>query len=306
MENSQNLEILAESSLISKNFTQAFDYYSKLLEFDTAKSNYWIGKGIASGWLSSPDYPRFEELTSCIKTADNLKQLTSEEKQKVTFEICDITIVKLKEILDHIDKEINKEFDTKAIGTGTLHAVHQTGKLSIQLSVGNKYSPKLIAAINASKFASEIYPTEYTLSTLIKLIDQVIQHSANNVNYFKTHKDAGDRFDKIQDIRTSATIKFKEINPNVNVPNAPSSSNSSCFIATAATGDINHSSVIQLRHFRDSVLLNYPLGQKFIEEYYKYSPALADKLRKNYILKKFTYYFVVKPISSITRLLMKK
>ena len=73
MDNLQNLEILAKSSINSKNFSQAFEYYSKLLESDAQNSRYWIGKGLSAGWLSTPDTPRYDELISCIKTANDFK-----------------------------------------------------------------------------------------------------------------------------------------------------------------------------------------------------------------------------------------
>lgn len=306
MDNLQNFEILAKSSLESKNYSQAFDYYSKSLEIDAKNSKYWIGKGISTGWLSTPDTPRFDELISCIKTADQFNSLTAEEKHKISNQITNIVEIKVKDTFNHIDKEINKEFDTKPMGTGTLYAVHQTGKLSIQLSVGNKYSPALIKAIEALQFACKIDPSEYAFKSLITEIDLIFQHSANNVNYFKTHEDAGSRFEMMQEIRTNSTTKLKEQNPNADVPIAPPENGSGCFIATVASGDVNHSSVIQLRYFRDSVLSKYSLGQKFILKYYKYSPAIADDLSKNYFLRRMIYYFFVKPVSELTRLLTRK
>lgn len=305
MDNPQNFEILAKSAIGSKNYQQAFDYYSKLLEYDATKSQYWVGKGIASGWLSTPESPRFEELVSCIITAGEFKSISNDEKLTISEEVINIAESKIKDTLYHIDKEVTKEFDLKPMGTGTLYSVHQTAKLSIQLSIGNKYSPTLIKAIDAVQFAYKLESTEKSLNALIKQIDLIFQHSANNVNYFKTHKEAGNRFEQMQQVRTDAATKLKEINPNAEVPASPSGSNSGCFIATAAAGDINHPSVIQLRYFRDSYLMRYSFGQKFIAKYYKHSPPIANKIRDNGFLKRATYYLLVKPLSHFTRILTK-
>ena len=52
--------------------------------------------------------------------------------------------------------------------------------------------------------------------------------------------------------------------------------NSKCFIATAAYHDGNAAPVMMLRKFRDQVLSHTSLGRSFIDQYYKYSPALAE------------------------------
>lgn len=61
-----------------------------------------------------------------------------------------------------------------------------------------------------------------------------------------------------------------------------------CFIATAAYGSEMEDDVVLLRRFRDEVLLTNAAGRKFVEMYYKYSPALADVIRDNEVLKMVT------------------
>jgi len=58
-----------------------------------------------------------------------------------------------------------------------------------------------------------------------------------------------------------------------------------CFIATAAFGDPLSSEVNVLRKFRDQYLLSNSVGQDLVAKYYKYSPALANEIRANSILK---------------------
>ncbi len=58
-----------------------------------------------------------------------------------------------------------------------------------------------------------------------------------------------------------------------------------CFIATAAYGSILEPQVVLLRQFRDSFLLTNSTGQKFVELYYTYSPALADLVRQSELLR---------------------
>ncbi len=53
-------------------------------------------------------------------------------------------------------------------------------------------------------------------------------------------------------------------------------SESKCFIATAAYHDGRAAPVMMLRRFRDRILAKTAMGRKFIETYYRYSPALAE------------------------------
>lgn len=58
-----------------------------------------------------------------------------------------------------------------------------------------------------------------------------------------------------------------------------------CFIATVCYSDPNAAEVIRFRHFRDTALQKYWLGQKFINLYYRYSPVLAERLYTKRILR---------------------
>jgi hypothetical protein len=58
-----------------------------------------------------------------------------------------------------------------------------------------------------------------------------------------------------------------------------------CFIATAAYGSRIHPYVSNLRDFRDRYLIQKKLGRKIVDQYYKYSPFIADIIAKNKALK---------------------
>jgi len=53
-----------------------------------------------------------------------------------------------------------------------------------------------------------------------------------------------------------------------------------CFVATAAYGNYNHSMVLVLREFRDSLLVHSDAGRRFIEIYYTVGPSLAGFIEK--------------------------
>jgi tetratricopeptide (TPR) repeat protein len=74
-----------------------------------------------------------------------------------------------------------------------------------------------------------------------------------------------------------------------------------CFIATAAMGDYNHPVVMDLRLFRDNWLLKREWGVRFTNWYYKHGPKAANVIAKSNLLKKITYYTIVKPLQLITK-----
>ncbi len=74
-----------------------------------------------------------------------------------------------------------------------------------------------------------------------------------------------------------------------------------CFIATAAMGNYNHPVVMDLRMFRDNWLLQRDWGVSFTRWYYQHGPKAANVIEKSTILKKITFYMIVKPLQIITK-----
>jgi len=62
-----------------------------------------------------------------------------------------------------------------------------------------------------------------------------------------------------------------------------SGGSSGCYIATMAYGDYDHPQVLELRKFRDNVLLQSKFGTYFVKFYYKVSPKMVEifKNKKN-------------------------
>lgn len=75
-----------------------------------------------------------------------------------------------------------------------------------------------------------------------------------------------------------------------------------CFIATAAMGSYDHPQVIELRHFRDEWILQKQWGNSFVNWYYHYGAIAAKKIENNVLLKKLSYWCIVKPLVFFSRI----
>lgn len=67
--NIQNYLQLAATATGAKNYKEAYDYYSKVLEVDIDNSEAWFGKATAAAWQATIAEPRFAELHSGFENA---------------------------------------------------------------------------------------------------------------------------------------------------------------------------------------------------------------------------------------------
>jgi len=61
--------MLAEQAANANNSTEALTYFNKVIELDPLNPEAWLGKGIATGWLSTPANVRLPEMVQAIKNA---------------------------------------------------------------------------------------------------------------------------------------------------------------------------------------------------------------------------------------------
>jgi len=306
MENKSQIELLAKTALNTKNYNQAYNYYSQLLESDTNSVEYWKGKAFAAGYLSTLDQMKINEVITYIRTLMTLQNLSDSEKTEISTELVKIADIKILEGVKHVDSEIDKEFNALQIPTGTLYAVHQMRKTPIQLRVGSKYQEPLKEHFDLLVLACELNPTKENYEKIIKNFNLVFVFAKRHFDYFGQLNGDSTYSKEITNTWNNAVKKLKELNPNYSTQDSIPKGSSGCFIATATTGDYNHPTVMQLRLFRDNTLDNYNFGRKFIQFYYRNSPPIADYINQKTILKKLIYYFFIKPLSEFTKVFTNK
>lgn len=74
-----------------------------------------------------------------------------------------------------------------------------------------------------------------------------------------------------------------------------------CYIATAVYGDYNAPEVLILRKFRDETLNKSKIGKIFIKMYYRYSPKIAEKIRKKIKINFFVKLILDKFVNILDR-----
>jgi tetratricopeptide (TPR) repeat protein len=97
-------------------------------------------------------------------------------------------------------------------------------------------------------------------------------------------------------------IKRDRIISSIPAPYVASSATagaSDCFIATAAYGSFLDPHVVTLRKFRDHYLLTNAPGQWLVENYYHYSPPIANVIRENEVLRIFVRIILTPIIFSV-------
>lgn len=211
---------------------------------------------------------------------------------------------KINDGISFINREIEKRFNEKQMGTFTMQPIHQTGRILIQMEVGKQYRSALTDNFNLIELAYQIFPTKENIEKLFENMNKVFIHSKANQNYFGALNELTEENKRINTLWNNAKAKLSQISPGSQVQNnSPQVNNSrGCFIATAAAGDYNHPTVLQLRHFRDNTLINSSLGRRFVKFYYKNSPSIADYIRTKKVLKKAIYFLFIKPLSSFTKI----
>ncbi len=80
---------------------------------------------------------------------------------------------------------------------------------------------------------------------------------------------------------------------------------SGCFVATACYGSSDCPEVLLLRQYRDEHLLPVAFGNWLVRVYYRFSPPVADLLRRRRILRDTVRMVVVAPLVRILRLVVK-
>lgn len=88
-----NLLRLARTAALSGNHREAYDYFTKVLEYDSHNCEAWAGKAEAAGWQSGPNGFRIHEMINYFSNAIEgaSEQAKENIKSRAASSICNIT-----------------------------------------------------------------------------------------------------------------------------------------------------------------------------------------------------------------------
>ena len=284
----ENLLRLAKSASESENHQEAFDYSNKALEIDPHNKDAWFIKGKSSGWLSNLNDLRVHEMCTCFNSAIEETSEDLKENQKIQCAI---------------------EINSVCIATYNMSLRHTYKFASVDGS-WEKHFSRALQIIESLNVAFELNASREPLDTTIWVASKLIEGATyeyydSGWNTYRTgvRKLNADGSTFTRNLIEETSEKIRAFDPSYLSPRPETKSG--CFVVTATMGNEFAAPVIDLREFRDVILLNYSSGKKFINWYYKNGPLLAAKIEENLTMRALFYLILVVPAHFFARVILK-
>jgi hypothetical protein len=289
--NVANLMELAKAAAIANNPKEAYEYYTKVLEYDPRNPTAWTGKGEAAGWMSTVRDLRTTEMIAGFNNA--IKFAPDSDKQAMRKRCAEVINTVTNACYSIARKHVH-EF--VRVDNTWQNYLTQCTLLMSALEVGHAYDPN----------------NKTTIENIIRICADNIQ----GISFTHFNGEAGAVFlsgEYEASLRAKIdkyTIKRKQFDPGYSAPQVERASlpwfeKDLCFVATATLGDVNHPAVAELRHFRDAWLTKRRAGRLFVGCYYRVGPYAARIIRASWVLQRVSYFLIVRPALQVARSLLK-
>lgn len=275
--NLENLLRLADEATNSANYTEAYSYYTKILETDPNNYRAWYGKAISAGWQSTLANIRLPETISGIESS--LKNAPENEKNE------------LKE---------KAALSLNQLAIAIYNLAYDNFTKYITLESHREFNSRMQLIITVLEIASIYKPDDQQILKNTIEVLQTLMKEHTDKNTFRTVLLTADSYNDMANKIQVVKKKLQQLDPNYNIE-VPSY-NKSCFIATAAYGSPMAPDVITLREFRDHFLETSHWGQTFVKIYYYLSQPIAGLVSKSEGLKTMTRLLLKPLIYMIKRL----
>lgn len=279
-----NLLGMARTASSAGNQAEAEVYFNRVLEIDPTISEAWVGKGRAAGWLSTIVHMRFSEMLVAFGHAIATAPTAQKEDQS-------------KECLHEVNLLV-----VALYGMARKHLIEFVALPNIWADYLVQVAEMLATLEQGLAWA----PTDkITLENIVHLCKDNIE----GINY-------RDQFDNnlakvwyltpeyeslIRQKLEAAATALKALDPDYVPPVAVAKKADACFVVTATMGDEDHPTVVFMRQFRDTWLVERPRGKAFISWYYVYGPIAANIIRDKPLLRVLCYAFVVQPAAWVAK-----
>ncbi|WP_339558780.1 tetratricopeptide repeat protein [Comamonas sp. MYb396] len=276
---------LAHVALAARNFSEAYGYYTKVLEIEPRNADAWYGKGKAAGAMGNGSFQHLKEMQVAIAQAIKLSPP-------------------------------DKVADMKAAAARDMASVGATN-----YQMASSIIARLVAANGA--WASHLTLCREIISLLetahsynpkdTQILKNIVQICSDNISGIKfkdpangnatTVKHLNDDYEKeLRVIFNLYAEKLVALEPGYQLP-YPKRKSSYCFVITATMGSAQHPNVTFLRSFRDTMLVRTAFGKAFIRWYYRHGPAIARLIEGSRLARSTSYVFIVLPAVAIAKLI---
>lgn len=185
----KNLIELANSAEKSRNYIEAFKYYTKILEYDSENTIAWYGKGVSAWHLSADDGKRINDVITCFEKVIEIEPDTFEFKDQMG----NFLFEKLQETHAYAKHKYDAEF---LPFSKSFKNLSQSAKKNLD----DSYSSILTALELSWKITPDIKIGEYIIKTCREILDQPFSQNFE----ITTNKRAGalldDYINKIKNI----------------------------------------------------------------------------------------------------------
>jgi len=281
----ENLMDLAETASSSGNYQEAYSYYTEIVENEPQNYKAWLGKGEASGWLSSLHNLRLAETVTAVRKAI---EYCPEEKRA--------------ELLDRSVNVINSiaiaYFNLSMQNFERFYLFDESHQEFIN-------SCKEISSVLLS--ANECFPKS---ALLLETVVFIMRDSAKDKDFsdgglYSTFRPTTEGYKRYADGFINDIVeRIGKIDPSYEYQQLSVSDKgkeSGCFIATAAIGSSYHPNVVLLRQFRDLYLSRFIGGRFVIHWYNLFSPSIAKIIKERKTLRQAVVITFVLPLVGLAK-----
>jgi tetratricopeptide (TPR) repeat protein len=288
----ENLMKIATSEFEGTHYTEAIEYYNRVLELDADNWEAIFYKA-KSQCIMTPvnQFPIPPAIASAKKA---LAIATEKTKNKIELEIIKDRI--LTELVALLHAQISKADLSEYARYDSMEAYIIYLNNYLGCVVGLEFCASLIKDNPKEK--------EKLIAIYNGILDALAEASKHKAltNGRPVSASKNSRIDIIKnfDKYTAELISLDPdaIMPEINRENVEGTSNF-CYIATAIYGSYDAPQVLILRKYRDNVLLHSALGRIFVKFYYRFSPLIVKYIGNNNI----TNHVVKQLLNKIVKIL---
>ena len=233
-------------------------------------------------WIDDPDRIKFRKIKQYFEPLKNL--IDEFEDQNETISNAVTYLNRAKPLLQNI-KAILGSTDSLYLGLSTrvasgaqsyiINEVNVTQDSVIKSAEQFGGDRRIASMVFLGKF-KEVLAAAWNATVLLGSLDMLLDFKTNRYN---TNKES------LRKLCDQVGVFSQSSSPSSSSPRSTTrsttSSSGGCYIATMVYGSYDAPQVLVLRRFRDDVLINYSLGRKFINYYYRHSPGWVAKMQDN-------------------------